>query len=144
MKWTKKAICLVLTVVVLISAASAIVEHIKSETVEMSSGTSITKVVQPNWTIPTELQPPSTIPPEVQPNWTMPTELQPTSTNPKGVSGISFTIIAVGPREFIAAGWLDENTQIIVLYHNMTESDVNTRSNEWFTSIGETATSFAI
>jgi hypothetical protein len=50
-----------------------------------------------------------------------------------------YTVMAVGFREYIAAGWLDEQTQIILLYHNMEEPEAQMRAGQFFTSLGETA-----
>jgi hypothetical protein len=52
---------------------------------------------------------------------------------------IPYTVTAVGFREYIAAGWLDEHTQIILLYHNMDETEAGMRASQFFTSLGETA-----
>ncbi|MCJ7446004.1 MAG: hypothetical protein MUO26_16040 [Methanotrichaceae archaeon] len=52
---------------------------------------------------------------------------------------LPYTIMAIGNREYIVAGWLDENTQIILLYHDMDEPTVRMRANQFFTSLGETA-----
>jgi hypothetical protein len=49
-----------------------------------------------------------------------------------------YAVIAVGFREFIAAGWLDEQTQIILLYHDMDEPEAQMRARQFFTRLGET------
>jgi hypothetical protein len=133
MKWIKTVICIAFAFIILISTATAIVEHIKQETVERMNGS-----------MPLQLNDENN-PEGGQGYDASATAMQPitlpTSTMPAGPSGISYTIIPVGPREFLAAGWLNDDTQIIVLYHNMDESEAKTRANEWFTSIGETAAS---
>lgn len=52
---------------------------------------------------------------------------------------ITYTVMAVGFREYIAAGWLDEQTQIILLYHEMDEPEARMRAGQFFTSLGGTA-----
>ena len=52
---------------------------------------------------------------------------------------IPYTVAAVGFGEYIAAGWIDEHTQIILLYHNMDETEAGMRASQFFTNLGETA-----
>jgi hypothetical protein len=52
---------------------------------------------------------------------------------------IPYTITAVGFREYLAAGWLDDQTQIILLYHDMDEPEAQMRAGQFFTGLGETS-----
>lgn len=113
----------------MISNAVAIVEHIKQEIVERMTEKTPLQLSYGNESI-------------AGPGYKFSiTEKQPISSTPGGIPGISYTIMAFEPREFIAAGWLDESTQIIILYHDIDEAEVQMRASQWFTSIGETAVS---
>jgi len=105
-------LALVAAFIVAISMAEAIVEHSKQETVERI-----------------------TMPPMVQ------SADNESETESVYGPGTSYTVMAVRNMEYIVAGWLDEHTQIILLYHDMDESEVRMRSNQFFSSLGETAIS---
>lgn len=51
---------------------------------------------------------------------------------------MSYTVIATGFREYLATGWLDGQTQIILLYHDMDEPEAQMRASQFFSGLGET------
>lgn len=133
MKDITKAVSLAVALVALTSMAAAIIEQPKAETGNTTA--KLSDLLSPG-SDGTALPGTESGPEQYDLNASL-SGLVPFT--PGQAQVISYTVTAVGFREYLAAAWLDEQTQIILLYHNMDETEVKMRAGQFFTSQGETA-----